>query len=101
MGGRVPALPNWRTFYRGARFSEFALTGGLDWYSAMLQLYPPDVLVTPTRVLPPTITTATLPPPTPSPTEHRSTLPHPATKYHHRDAIGHAIAFTTPPTVIP
>jgi TolB protein len=40
---RVPALPNWRTFYRGARFSEFALTGGLDWYSAMLQLYPSDV----------------------------------------------------------
>ena len=33
---RVPALPNWRTFYRGARFTEFALTDGLDWYSAML-----------------------------------------------------------------
>ena len=53
---RVPALPNWRTFYRGARFTEFTLSGGLDWYSAMLELYPPDVLVTPTRVLPPTIT---------------------------------------------
>jgi TolB protein len=53
---RVPALQNWRTFYRGARFTEFALTGGLDWYSAMLQLYPPDVLVTPTKVLPPTLT---------------------------------------------
>jgi hypothetical protein len=31
------ALPNWRTFYRGARFTEFVLTGGLDFYSAMLE----------------------------------------------------------------
>jgi TolB protein len=53
---RVPALPNWRTFYRGARFTEFALTDGLDFYSALLQLYPPDVLLTPTRLLPPTFT---------------------------------------------
>ena len=67
---RLPALPNWRTFYRGARFTEFAMTGGLDFYSAMLQLYPPDILITPTRVLAPTLTptrtaTATL---TPRPT---------------------------------
>ena len=67
---RLPALPNWRTFYRGARFTEFAMTSGLDFYSAMLQLYPPDILVTPTRVLAPTLTptrtaTATL---TPRPT---------------------------------
>ncbi len=53
---RVPALPNWRTFYRGARFTEFALTDRLDFYSALLQLYPPDVLLTPTRLLPPTFT---------------------------------------------
>ena len=37
---RLPALPNWRTYYAGTRFTEFALTGGLDWYSAMLELYP-------------------------------------------------------------
>ena len=53
---RVPALPNWRTFYRGARFTEFALTDGLDFYSALLQLYPADVLLTPARLLPPTFT---------------------------------------------
>ena len=53
---RMPALPNWRTFYRGARFTEFALTGGLDFYAAMFQLYPPEILLTPTRVLPPTNT---------------------------------------------
>jgi TolB protein len=72
---RVPALPNWRTFYRGARFSEFALTDGLDWYSAMLQLYPPDVLVTPTRVLPPTITPSRTPLPTWTPLPTRTRRP--------------------------
>ena len=72
---RVPALPNWRTFFRGARFTEFALTGGLDWYSAMLELYPPDVLVTPTRVLPPTITPSRTPLPTWTPLPTRTPRP--------------------------
>lgn len=72
---RVPALPNWRTFYRGARFTEFALTGGLDWYSAMLQLYPPDVLVTPTKLLPPTITPTRTPLPTWTPLPTRTPRP--------------------------
>jgi TolB protein len=67
---RLPALPNWRTYYSGARFTEFALTGGLDWYSAMLEIYPKDVLVTPTHILPPSATpTKTLVPSrTPRPT---------------------------------
>ncbi len=72
---RVPALPNWRTFYRGARFTEFVLTGGLDWHSAMLQLYPPDVLVTPTRLLPPTLTPTRTPTNTPTPTNTRTPRP--------------------------
>jgi len=102
---RLPALPNWRTFYRGARFTEFVLTGGLDFYSAMLELYPSDVLVTPTRLLPPTLTptrtptsTPTLRPtrtrrpatplasPTPTKTPTPSVTPSPS---------------STPPTVIP
>ncbi len=69
---RVPALPNWRTFFRGARFTEFVLTGGLDWYSAMLQLYPSDVLVTPTRLLPPTLTPTRTPTATSTPTNTRT-----------------------------
>ena len=69
---RVPALPNWRTYYRGARFTEFALTDGLDWYTAMLQLYPPDVLVTPTRLLPPTPTASITPTFTPTRTPTRT-----------------------------
>jgi TolB protein len=72
---RVPALPNWRTFYRGARFTEFALTQGLDFYSAMLQLYPPDVLMTPTRLLPPTATPSKTPTFTPTPTFTRTPRP--------------------------
>jgi len=72
---RVPALPNWRTYYRGARFTEFVLTGDLDWHSAMLQLYPPEVLVTPTRLLPPTLTPTRTPTNTPTPTNTRTPRP--------------------------
>jgi TolB protein len=103
---RLPALPDWRTYYRGARFTEFALTGGLDWYSAMLQLYPPDVLVTPTRLLPPTITPTRTPLPTwtplptrtprptytPSPTRSPTITPTPT---------GTLLPSSTPPTVVP
>jgi len=69
---RVPALPNWRTFYRGARFTEFALTDHLDWYSAMLQLYPTDVLLTPTRLMAPTLTPTKTYTPTLTPTLTRT-----------------------------
>ncbi len=98
---RVPALPNWRTFYRGARFTEFALTGGWTGIHAMLQLYPPDVLVTPTRVLPPTLTPTRTPLPTwtpvptrtPRPTYTPSNTPTPRATQHpngHAGAIEHA-----------
>jgi len=72
---RLPALPNWRTYYRGARATQFVMTGGLDWYTAMLQIYPPEALMTPTQIAPPTRTpTPTITPsPTPSPT--RTPLP--------------------------
>ena len=65
---RLPALTNWRTYYSGARFNELAFTQGLDWHSAMLQLYPPEVLVTPTVVIPPTRTPTRVPPFYQSPT---------------------------------
>jgi TolB protein len=61
---RLPALPNWRTYYKGARFSTFALTNGLTWYAAMQELYPLEALITPTRVFAPTLT----PTPTATPT---------------------------------
>ena len=65
---RLPALPNWHNYYAGARFTEFALTGRLDWYSAMLQLYPPDALTTATPLVPPTLTPSITPIPTRTPT---------------------------------
>jgi len=64
---RLPALPNWRNYYAGARFTEFALTEGMDWYSAMLQLYPSDALYTATPVLPPTLTPTITPVPSSTP----------------------------------
>ncbi|MFH2103857.1 MAG: hypothetical protein ABIJ39_10935 [Chloroflexota bacterium] len=66
---RQGALPNWRTFYAGSRFSEFAMTQGLDWRTAMLELYPPEVLTTPTAIIPPTRT------PTRTPLWYRTPTP--------------------------
>jgi TolB protein len=67
---RLPALSNWRTYFNGARFNEFALTQGLTWRDAMLELYPPEALITPTVVIPPTRTPTRTPwgykPPTPT-----------------------------------
>jgi TolB protein len=68
---RLPALTNWRTYYAGARFNELAFTQGLDWRTAMLQLYPAEILVTPTVVFPPTRT------PTPTYMWYRSPTPTP------------------------
>ena len=103
---RLPALPNWRTFYRGARFTEFALTGGLDWYTAMLQLYPPDVLITPTQVLPPTLTPTRTPLPTWTPLPTRTPRPSftpsvTRTPTITRTPTGTLLPSATPPTVIP
>ncbi|HTX93066.1 MAG TPA: hypothetical protein VMC09_17770, partial [Anaerolineales bacterium] len=57
-----------RTYYAGARFNELAFTQDLDWNAAMLQLYPPEILNTPTMVIPvtrtPTITPFGYHPPT-------------------------------------
>jgi TolB protein len=58
---RLPALTNWLTYYAGARFNELAYTQGLDWATAMLQLYPPEILKTPTVVIPPTRTSTRTP----------------------------------------
>lgn len=43
---RLPALSNWRNYYQGALFNEFALTAGLAWEEAMLQLYSKDAVAT-------------------------------------------------------
>lgn len=103
---RLPALPNWRNYYSGARFTEFAMTGGLDWYAAMLQLYPAEALYTPTPVLPPTATPSRTPVPTktsgPSPTASSTPLPT-ATRTPTSTPLPSStpLPTSTPPTVIP
>jgi TolB protein len=76
--GRLTALPNWRTFYPGARYSEFALTEGMDWGTAMLELYPPEAVVTPTRFKTPTSTPTLTPSPTRTPWWWRWRTPTPS-----------------------
>lgn len=103
---RVPALPNWRTYYRGARFTEFVLTGGETWYTAMLELYPPEVLVTPTRLLPPTLTPTRTPLPTWTPLPTRTPRPtytpsSTATPRPTFTSTGTLPPTATPPTIIP
>lgn len=71
---RLPALSTWRASYPAARFNEFTFSAGLDWRTAMLELYPAEALLTPSPVVPDTRTpTATLrwyqsPTPTTTPT---------------------------------
>lgn len=36
---RLPALSNWRSYYHGWLFNQFALRAGLSWEEAMLQIY--------------------------------------------------------------
>ena len=55
---RLHALGTWRSVYPAARWNEFVLSDGQDWESAMLELYPPEALLTPTIVIPPTVTPA-------------------------------------------
>lgn len=73
---RLPALTNWRTYYAGARLGELAFTQNLDWYTAMLELYPADVMVTPTILVPPTRTPTRTPMWYRSPTPTKTPTPH-------------------------
>jgi TolB protein len=103
---RLPALPNWRNYYAGARFTEFALTGGLDWYSAMLELYPAEALLTATPVLPPTGTPTRTPIPSSTPGPSRTPRPTATASLTPRPTSTPTASFTptitsTPPTIIP
>ena len=43
---RFPALFNWQSYFQGTRFNVFAITSGLNWEDAMLQLWPPEIFET-------------------------------------------------------
>ena len=72
---RLPALVTWRSALPAARFNEYAFTEGLDWQSAMGELYPAEALHTPTPVLPPTHTPTATRWPTRTPTPTRTPWP--------------------------
>lgn len=82
---RLPALTAWRASYSAARFNEFASMSGLDWSSAMLEIYPPEVLNTPTVIVPPSRTPTPTsrwyqtPTPTQTPTPRPTLTPEPPT----------------------
>ena len=79
---RLPALPNWQAFIRGARFGEFVFTSGLDWKSAMLQLYPAQVFITPTLVPSATLTPSRTPWHYRTPTPTQTLTPRPTLTIH-------------------
>ncbi len=72
---RLPALVTWRFALPAARFNEFVLTDGLDWESAMRELYPSEALSTPTPVTPPTSTPTATRWPTRTPIPTRTPWP--------------------------
>jgi TolB protein len=80
---RMPALNTWRSSYEAARFNEFVLSGHSDWRSAMLEIYPPEALITPTPIEPtmapatPTIRPTQTPTTTRTPWPSRTPTPSP------------------------
>lgn len=47
---RFPAFPNWKTIYPATRWQQYAFQEDLTWHQAMLEIYPPAALVTPTPI---------------------------------------------------
>ncbi len=74
---RLPALTTWRASYTAARFNEFAFINGMDWETAMLELYPPEAMITPSPVVPPTRTLTPTPRWYVSPTPTATPTPRP------------------------
>lgn len=58
---RLPALPNWRTYFPAARFNQYIYSAGLDWYTAMNSIYPSEALRSPTPLPSITITPSLTP----------------------------------------
>src|SRR6185503_2123555 len=64
---RVPSADNWRIFYPGVQYWHYELREGLDWASAMREIWAAKDVATATPFLTPTFT----PSPTLSPTNTR------------------------------
>jgi TolB protein len=58
---RLPAISTWRAVYALSRFNKLVKSDGLDWVGAMMEIYPPEVLLTLTPA--PTATASQTPAP--------------------------------------
>ncbi|MBN1536082.1 MAG: PD40 domain-containing protein [Anaerolineales bacterium] len=72
---RLPALSGWRLALPSANYNEYALTDGLSWYNAMLELYPAEAVITQTPLPPPSLTPTRTPRPTRTPTPTMTLIP--------------------------
>jgi len=72
---RLPALSTWRSALPAARYNEFVHTDGLDWFPAMVEVYPVQAVYTPTPLQPPTFTPTATRRPTRTPTPTRTRFP--------------------------
>jgi TolB protein len=72
---RLPALTTWRSALPAARYNEFVHTSGLDWFNAMVEIYPIEAVYTPTPVQPPTFTPTATRWPTRTPLPTRTPWP--------------------------
>lgn len=77
----LPALSNWRTYYPAARFNQFVFKEGLDWETAMAQIYPPEAFHQPTPIpsqiaslFNPAVTSTSIMPATANPNEPAPTI---------------------------
>jgi len=69
---RLPSLNTWKSSFSGLRYNEFFLPQGLDWFAAMLEVYPRAALNTSTPVLSPTPSATPTNTPTLTPTTTRT-----------------------------
>ena len=58
---RQSALSNWKSYFSGARYNQFVCKNGLDWYTAMNEIYPVEALQSPTVLPSATITPSITP----------------------------------------
>jgi TolB protein len=98
---RQSALSLWGASFPAARFNEFVHSNGVDWQSAMLELYPPDIFITPTAIVPPTRTPTPTsrwyktPTPTLTPTPRPTLTPLPPTN---TSTVSPSATWTVSPT---
>ena len=59
---RLPAQINWRTYYPATLYGMFVMREGLTWQAAMSQIYPSEIVATPTQWV--TLTSTLTPTPT-------------------------------------